>query len=70
MASRSRIILTGSKLPKIQQPSEAAPSIVNERMISDFTKVVEQTGIPAIRMSPMGTKSRETRYPAPRPTTN
>jgi hypothetical protein len=45
MASRSRIILTGSKLPKIQQPSEAAPSIVNERTISDFTKVVEQTGI-------------------------
>jgi hypothetical protein len=45
MATRSRIILTGSNLAKIRQPSAPAPSIINEKTISDFTKVVEQTGI-------------------------
>jgi hypothetical protein len=32
-------------LPKILQPREPEPSIVNEKTVADFTRVVEQTGI-------------------------
>jgi hypothetical protein len=39
------LILTGRNLPKIRQPREPEPSIVNEKTIADFTCVVEQTGI-------------------------
>jgi hypothetical protein len=45
MSSRFLTILTGRNLPKIPQPREPAPSIVNEKMIADFTRVVKQTGI-------------------------
>ncbi len=38
-------ILTGRNLPKIRQPREPEPSIINEKTIADFTRVVEQTGI-------------------------
>jgi hypothetical protein len=38
-------ILTGRKLPKIRPPKEAERSIINEKTIADFTRVVEQTGI-------------------------
>ena len=45
MAPRFLTILTGRNLPKIWQSREAEPSIINERTIADFTRVVEQTGI-------------------------
>jgi hypothetical protein len=39
-------ILTGRNLPKITGPSrDPEPSIINDRTIADFTRVVEQTGI-------------------------
>ena len=45
MAPRFLTILTGRNLPKIRQSKEPEPSIINERTIADFTRVVEQTGI-------------------------
>jgi hypothetical protein len=45
MARRFLTIITGHGLPKIRQPREAGPSIINEKTIADFTRVVEQTGI-------------------------
>jgi hypothetical protein len=45
MAPRFLIILTGRNLPTIRQPREPEPSIINEKTIADFTRVVEQTGI-------------------------
>jgi hypothetical protein len=45
MALRFLTILTGRNLPKIRQSKESEPSIINERTIADFTRVVEQTGI-------------------------
>jgi hypothetical protein len=45
MATRSRIILTGSNLPKIRQPSAPAPSIVNEKTLADFTRVLDELGV-------------------------
>jgi hypothetical protein len=50
-----RTILTGIDVPKIRQPADAPPSIINNKTVADFTRVVEQTGILA----------RET--PAPKP---
>jgi hypothetical protein len=44
MAPRFLTILTGRNLPKIRQPREPEPSIINEKTIADFTRVVEQTG--------------------------
>ena len=38
-------ILTGRNLPKLWQPREPEPSIINEKTIADFTRVVEQTEI-------------------------
>ncbi len=38
-------ILTGRNLPKIRQSKEPEPSIISEKTIADFTRVVEQTGI-------------------------
>jgi len=32
-------------MPKIRQPREPEPSIVNEKTIADFTRVIERTGI-------------------------
>jgi hypothetical protein len=45
MAPRFLTILTGHNLPKIRQPREPEPSIINEKTIADFTRVVEQMGI-------------------------
>ena len=48
MASRFQTILTGHNLPKIRQRQpgeELEPSIINEKTIADFARVVEQTGI-------------------------
>jgi hypothetical protein len=45
MAPRFLTILTGRNLPKISQPREPEPSIINEKTIADFTRVVEQMGI-------------------------
>jgi hypothetical protein len=46
MALRFLTILTGRNLPKITgQPTKPEPSIINEKTIADFTRVVEQTGI-------------------------
>jgi hypothetical protein len=45
MALRFVTILTGRNLPKIQQPPEPKPAIINEKTIADFTRVVEQKGI-------------------------
>ena len=39
-------ILAGRNLSKIQQLREPEPSTVNEKTFADFTRVVEQTGIP------------------------
>jgi hypothetical protein len=38
-------ILTGRNLPKIRQSNEPEPSIINQKTIADFTRVVKQTGI-------------------------
>ena len=38
-------ILTGRTLPKIRQSREAEPSIISEKTVADFTRVVEQIGI-------------------------
>jgi hypothetical protein len=45
MAPSFVTLTTGRNLPKIRQSKESKPSIVNERTIADFTRVVEQTGI-------------------------
>ena len=45
MPFRFLTILTGRNLPKIRQSREPQPSIVNEKTIADFTRVVKQTGI-------------------------
>jgi hypothetical protein len=45
MAPRFLTIMTGRNLPTIRQPREPEPSIINEKTIADFTRVVEQTGI-------------------------
>jgi hypothetical protein len=52
MATRFLTILTGRNLPKIRQSKEPEPSIINERTIADFTRVVEQTGILAPAADP------------------
>jgi hypothetical protein len=43
--TRFLTILTGRNLPRIGQSRQPEPSTVNEKTISDFTRVVEQTGI-------------------------
>ena len=43
MAPRFLTILAGRNLPKIRQPREPEPSIINEKTIAEFTRVVEQT---------------------------
>ena len=45
MVPRFFTLLTGRNLPKIRQPREPEPSIINEKTIADFTRVVKQTGI-------------------------
>jgi hypothetical protein len=45
MTSRVLTILTGRNLPTVRQPREPEPSIITEKTIADFTRVVEQTGI-------------------------
>jgi len=45
MAPRILTILTGRNLPKIRQSREPEPSIVNEKTIGDFARVVDQTEI-------------------------
>jgi hypothetical protein len=45
MAPRFLTILTGRNLPKIRQPGEPEPSTINEKTVSDFTLMVEETGI-------------------------
>jgi hypothetical protein len=45
MAPPFLTISTGRNLPDCRQPREPEPSIINEKTIADFTRVVEQTGI-------------------------
>lgn len=45
MVPRFLTILTGRNLMRIQQPREAELSIINEKTVADFTRVVEQTRI-------------------------
>jgi hypothetical protein len=45
MTPRFLTILTGRNLPKIRQSKEPEPSIINEKTVADFARVVEQTGI-------------------------
>jgi hypothetical protein len=45
MAPRLLTTLTGRDLPKIRQSREPEPSIVNEKTIADFARVLEQTGV-------------------------
>ena len=44
MAPRILTILTGRNLPKIRQ-RDPEPSIINEKTVADFMRVVEQAGI-------------------------
>jgi hypothetical protein len=55
MAPRFLTILTDRNLPKIRQSREPEPSIINEKTIADFTRVVEQTGI--LEREPAATES-------------
>jgi|ERR1700730_3355461 hypothetical protein len=53
MAPRFLTILTGRNLPKITgQSGEPEPSIINEKTVADFTRVVEQTGILKQELAP------------------
>ncbi|WP_213286717.1 hypothetical protein [Bradyrhizobium sp. sGM-13] len=45
MAPRFLTFLTGRNMPIIRQRPDSEPSIINEKTIADFTRVVEQTGI-------------------------
>jgi hypothetical protein len=45
MAPQFMTILTGRDLPRIRQARAPEPSIIDEKTIADFTRVVEQTGI-------------------------
>ena len=56
MALRFLTIPTGRNVPKIGQPREPEPSIINERTIADFTRVVEQTRI--LEREPPADKAR------------
>jgi hypothetical protein len=38
-------ILSGRNQPKFRQQRDPEPSIINEKTVADFTRVVEQTGI-------------------------
>ena len=38
-------VLTGRNLPKIRHQREPEPSIINEKTVADFTRVMELTGI-------------------------
>jgi hypothetical protein len=49
MAPRFLTILTGRNMPRIRQPKTPEPSIINEKTIADFTRVVEDMGILAPR---------------------
>ena len=55
MAPRLLTILTGRTLPKIRQSRESEPSIINEKTVADFTRVVEQTGI--LEREPVATEA-------------
>jgi hypothetical protein len=55
MAPRILTILTGRNLPKIRQLREPEPSIINEKTIADFTRVVQQTGI--LEREPVATEA-------------
>jgi len=57
MAPRFVTILTGSNLPKIQQPREPEPSTINEKTVADFTRVVEQAGILDERLGDFSTSA-------------
>jgi hypothetical protein len=39
------MILTGRDLPTIRQARTPQPSIINEKTLADFNRVIEQTGI-------------------------
>jgi hypothetical protein len=46
MAPRFITLLTGRNLPKVIRGfSEPQSSIINEKTVADFTRVVEETGI-------------------------
>ncbi|MBR1193265.1 hypothetical protein [Bradyrhizobium sp. AUGA SZCCT0160] len=46
MTFRFRTILTGRNVPRIEQPeAPMPPSIINEKTLADFIRVVELTGI-------------------------
>lgn len=46
MAPRLFALLTGRNVPKIIRGyAELQPSIINEKTVADFTRVVEDTGI-------------------------
>jgi hypothetical protein len=57
MTPRFLTILTGHNLPKIRQPREPEPSIINEKTIADFTRVVEQMGI--LKREPLAQPAEE-----------
>jgi len=60
MAFRFLTILTGRNLPRIIGPEPS--STINEKMIADFTRIVEQTGI---LRQPGGVKAHARTHPPP-----
>jgi hypothetical protein len=45
MSARLMTILTGRDLPTIRQARTPQPSIIKEKKLADFKRVIEQTGI-------------------------
>ena len=45
MDPRIVAFLSGPNMPIIRQPPASEPSIINDKTVADFTRVVEQTGI-------------------------
>ena len=45
MARHFLTFLTGQNMPVIRQRPDSEPSIINDKTVADFTRVVEQTGI-------------------------
>lgn len=55
MAPRLFTLLIDRNVPKIiRGPAEPQPSIINEKTVADFTRVVEETGILAREWCALG----------------
>jgi len=52
MAPRFMMTLVGRDIPTIRHARTLQPSIINEKTVADFTRVVEQTRILETRPAP------------------